>query len=125
MGRDTLLVGCIYRSSGSSNEIKKKLNDIIIEDKNYHHTHFMLWGDFNYPNIVWGDVCATGSACAAESTFCEGLCQHVTLPTRAIPASPVGPHVGFRGPQVANPVGPPVANRPSWAPLLISCGSVG
>ena len=48
----------------------------------------MLLGDFNYPNIVWDDACATGSGNAAERKFCdclrdEGLFQHVTLPTRA------------------------------------------
>ena len=85
---DTLLVGCIYRNPGSSDENNQKLNDIIIEAKNHHHTHFMLLGDFNYPNIVWDDACATGSGNAAESKFCdcltdEGLFQHVTLPTRA------------------------------------------
>ena len=85
---DTLLVGCIYRSPGSSDENNQKLNDIIIDAKNHHHTHFMLLGDFNYPNIVWDDACATGSGNAAESKFCdclrdEGLFQHVTLPTRA------------------------------------------
>ena len=84
---DTLLVGCIYRSPGSSEENNKKLNDMIIEAKNHHHTHFMLLGDFNYPNIVWEDTYATGSGNAAESNFCEclrdeGLSQHITLPTR-------------------------------------------
>ena len=68
---DTLLVGCIYRSPGSSEENNKKLNDMIIEAKNHHHTHFMLLGDFNYPNIVWEDTYATGSGNAAESNFCE------------------------------------------------------
>ena len=85
---DTLLVGCIYRSPGSSDENNQKLNDIIIEPNNHHHTHFMLLGDFNYPNIIWDDACATGSGNAAESKFCdclrdEGLFQHVTLRTRA------------------------------------------
>ena len=84
---DTLLVGCIYRSPGSSEENNQKLNDMIIEAKNHHHTHFMLLGDFNYPNIVWEDTYATGSGNAAESNFCEclrdeGLSQHITLPTR-------------------------------------------
>ena len=60
---------------------------MIIEAKNHHHTHFMLLGDFNYPNIVWEDKYATGSGNAAESNFCEclrdeGLSQHITLPTR-------------------------------------------
>ena len=71
-----------------SDENNKKLNDTIIEAKNHHHTHFMLLGDFNYPNIVWDDACATGSGNAAEGKFCdcirdERLLQHVTLPTRA------------------------------------------
>ena len=84
---DTLLVGCIYRSPGSSEENNQKLNDMIIEAKNHHHTHFMLLGDFNYPNIVWEDTYATGSGNAAENNFCEclrdeGLSQHITLPTR-------------------------------------------
>ena len=70
---DTLLVGCIYRSPGSSEENNQTLNDMIIEAKNNHHTHFMLLGDFNYPNIVWDDAYATGSGNAAESNFCECL----------------------------------------------------
>ena len=55
---DTLLVRCIYRSPVSSDENNQKLNGIINEAKHQHHTHFMLLGDFIYPNIVWDDACA-------------------------------------------------------------------
>ena len=69
---DTLLVVCIYRSPGSSEDNNQKFNDMIIEAKNHNRTHFMLFGDFNsYPNSVSGDAYETGSGNDAESKCCE------------------------------------------------------
>ena len=49
----SMLVGVIYRSPGSSEANNVKLNQTIIEAVGLNHSHFLLMGDFNYPNIKW------------------------------------------------------------------------
>ena len=51
--KDAMLVGVIYRSPGSSEANNDKLNQTIIEAVGLNHSHFLLMGDFNYPNIKW------------------------------------------------------------------------
>jgi len=52
MGHDTLLVGCIYRSP-SSHSLQSTLGlcDLITEVN--VHSHLLICGDFNYPDIDW------------------------------------------------------------------------
>ena len=83
---DMLLVGCVYRSPGSSGTNNDKLNSLINEAVNYKHTHFLMLGDFNYPNIDW-DVCNTNSDNGPDFNFIQclrdnALFQHVICPTR-------------------------------------------
>ena len=86
--RDTLLVSCVYRSPGSSDANNEYLNDLIKEVKRYKHTHFLLLGDFNFPNIDWNVFnTASGNEESADFKFVDCLrdnClyQHVTSPTR-------------------------------------------
>ena len=89
--RDTLLVGCVYRSPGSSDANNESLNDLINEVKRYiiKYTHFLFLGDFNFPNIDWNDVFNTASRNEEIADFkfvdClrdNCLYQHLISPTK-------------------------------------------
>ena len=51
---DYLTFGCVYRSPGSTEEnnelLNKTLRDIVAEG----HTHLLVCGDYNFPDIDWG-----------------------------------------------------------------------
>ena len=83
--KDAMLVGVIYRSPGSSEVINDKLNQTIIEAVGLNHSHFLLMGDFNYPNIKWDSESTESNT--VEDKFIENirdnfLFQHITKPTR-------------------------------------------
>ena len=50
-GTDILLVGCVYRSPGSSAVNNGNLIVLIIEATAYKHSHFIMLGDYNHPSI--------------------------------------------------------------------------
>ena len=81
---DTMLVGVIYKSPGSSEANNEKLNQTVTEAVGLNHSHFLLMGDFNYPNIKWD---SESTEYTVEDTFIENirdnfLFQHITMPTR-------------------------------------------
>ena len=83
--KDAMLVGVIYRSPGSSEVNNDKLNQTIIEAVGLNHSHFLLMGDFNYPNIKWDSESTESNT--VEDKFIENirdnfLFQHITKPTR-------------------------------------------
>ena len=47
------MIGCVYKSPGSSGTNNEQLNELISEVIRYKHSHLLLLGDFNYPNIDW------------------------------------------------------------------------
>ena len=51
--KDTFLIGCVYKCPGSSGSNNEQLNELISEVMRYKHSHFLLLGDFDYPNIDW------------------------------------------------------------------------
>ena len=85
--RDTLLVGCIYRSPNNSSFDNTNLLSALRSACEIHkYTHVMICGDFNCPHIDWED----GTTNAAETTIdhqlleCLRDCyltQHVKEPT--------------------------------------------
>ena len=82
---DTMLVGVIYRSSGSSEANNEKLNQTITEAVGLNHSHLLLMDDFNYPNIKWDSESTESNT--VEDKFIENirdnfLFQHITMPTR-------------------------------------------
>ena len=84
---DMLLVGCVYRSPGSSSVNNAKLNSLINQAVHYKHTHFLLLGDFNYPSIDW-DVWNTISDNGPDFNLIQclrdnALFQHVMCPPGA------------------------------------------
>ena len=60
-GTDILLVGCVYRCPGSSAVYNDNLIILINEATAYKHSHFIMLGDYNYPNINW-EYCNTPKA---------------------------------------------------------------
>ena len=83
--KDAMLVGVIYRSHGSSEANNDKLNQTIIEAVGLNHSHFLLMGNFNYPNIKWDSESTESNT--VEDKFIENirdnfLFQHITKPTR-------------------------------------------
>ena len=85
---DTLLAGCIYRSPNSSAENNGKLRELISEASSSQHSHLMIAGDFNYPEINWHDWSTPGDNPSSEEfLFVEELrasylYQHVEEATR-------------------------------------------
>jgi len=51
---DQLLIGTIYRSPNSSSVKQNLLQSIINKTTERKPSHFLLMGDFNYPDINWG-----------------------------------------------------------------------
>ena len=86
--KDTFLIGCVYKSPGSSGTNNEQLNELISELMRYKHSHLLLLGDFNYPNIDWQNwYTLSENTNNPDTKFKEGirdnfLFQNVTLPTR-------------------------------------------
>ena len=83
-----VLVGCIYRSSGSSAVNSASLiNQIRRASEVAGNNKFVLLGDFNLPEINWRENEASGDINALPSRFFEGikdcfLYQHILVPSR-------------------------------------------
>ena len=86
--KDTFLIGCVYKSPGSSGTNNEQLNELISEVMCYKHSHLHLLGDFNYPNIDWQNwYTLSENTNSPDTKLKEGirdnfLFQHVTLHTR-------------------------------------------
>lgn len=50
-GKDELLIGIIYRSESGTEQNNSKLCEIITESVGLGFSHYLVMGDFNYPNI--------------------------------------------------------------------------
>ena len=78
----------MYRSPGSIIDNNVYLNNLITETVNSRHAHFLLLGDFTYPNISWEHYSVDCSITINYNVkFLENiknnyLTQHVTYPTR-------------------------------------------
>ena len=51
--KDTLLVGCIYRSPNSSETNNINLLKLLREVSENRYSHKLIMGDFNFPEIDW------------------------------------------------------------------------
>lgn len=51
-GKDTLLVGCVYKSPNSDQENLNELNEMMINTSYIkEYSHLLIMGDFNYPKL--------------------------------------------------------------------------
>ncbi len=85
---DNLMVGLIYRSDSGSPINNSHLRDLITEAANMKHSHLLLMGDLNYPDIDWvnwitpGDNTESEEYCLLENLRDNYLHQHIDRPTR-------------------------------------------
>ena len=83
-----MIIGNIYRSPNSSDEINKKLNDLNKSLDRTRSMDLIIVGDFNYPEINWKISTCDKPAENAASMFLEAtrdayLIQHIKEPTHA------------------------------------------
>ena len=83
---DQLLIGTIYRSTNNSAENHNLLQSIINKTTERKPSHFLLMGDFNYPDINWRLGTSPPDMRNSATRFLETLCdaylhQHVMLLT--------------------------------------------
>ena len=73
-GTDKLLVGCIYRSPSSSKDNNKKLNDLVSKTRYLKYSHYLIMGNFNYPEIDWlkNEVMGNRQSDALKKIDCLG-----------------------------------------------------
>ena len=88
-GKDSLLIGCLYRSPTNDlarlNETTEEICKIIEEATSQNSTHLLICGDFNYPNIDWeNDYVDEASPIRRfiDTIQSTHLHQHVSQPTR-------------------------------------------
>ena len=85
--RDSLLVGCVYRSPTASAENFQHLKSLLKKCKDKGYSHKLVMGDFNFKEINWCEMNTTVSEWHIASQFLECvrdsyLFQHVNTPTR-------------------------------------------
>ena len=83
--QDKLTVGLVHRSLSSTNVVNDKMMSLLTELADKKSTHFLLMGDFNFPDINWNRQISKGPT--HERDFLEVyrewfLWQHVRKPTR-------------------------------------------
>jgi hypothetical protein len=90
LNNDKLLIGCVYRSPNSTPDDNKKLNTMLEKVlSSAQHSHILLVGDFNFPEINWTTWTAPSeniedpNNAFIESIRDQYLFQHVDKPTRA------------------------------------------
>lgn len=86
-GKDKLLVGLVYRSPNSTDLQDEQLRGMIKEAVQKGHSHIMIMGDFNYPEIDWKSETSSATNGHSSHDFLAGckdsfLFQHVQQPTR-------------------------------------------
>jgi hypothetical protein len=84
-GKDSLLIGVVYRSPNSSSDNDKVLNSLL-PSMAFLRSHTLIVGDFNHPELDWTDGSSPRDENHPASLFLESvrdsfLVQHVTKPT--------------------------------------------
>ena len=88
IGRDKMLIGCVYRSPNSSHVQNAALRDLLEEAGSCKYSHVFITGDFNFPKIDWDTWSVKNSGGDdEESLFIEAVRdgffhQHVKQNTR-------------------------------------------
>ena len=86
-GKDTLLIGCVYRSPSSGRDMTPKLCNLISKVAKMNSPRMVIVGDFNYGDINWNNWSAQSGE-AQQFIDClqdNFLYQHVLEPTRYRP----------------------------------------
>lgn len=82
-----LLVGIVYRSPSSDDNMNNQFNCMITEAVARKTSHILLIGDCNYPEIIWSDHSSTATDGHPSHDFLSSiqdcfLYQHIDQPTR-------------------------------------------
>ena len=85
--RDTILIGCIYRSPNASVENFQELKTLFTKCRDANYSHKLLVGDFNLKEINWCEMTTNVSELHMASQFLEYsrntyFFKHVKEPTR-------------------------------------------
>ena len=86
--KDKLLVGCIYKSTSSTEYNTNLLIDMLKKAADKHGiSHLLIFGDFNFPEIDWMNCLIKGSDSSLPAKFVDRtqdlfLKQHVDFNTR-------------------------------------------
>ena len=86
-GRDTLLLGCIYRSPNSDDLNNNRLIQLLKKVSEQHTSHLLIVGDFNCKDINWDALSTVATETSIQSrlldvTCAQGWTQHVKTETR-------------------------------------------
>ena len=86
--KDKLLVGCIYKSTSSTEYNTNLLIEMLMKAVEKHGiSHLLIFGDFNFPEIDWMNYLIKGSDISLPAFFFNitqdlFLKQHVDFNTR-------------------------------------------
>lgn len=89
-GKDTLLVGCNYRSPNSDCNNNEKLNDTVRQANNLGFSYILIFRNVNYPSINWDDITSPPEGNHQSALFLEAvrdsfIWQHMAEPTHCTP----------------------------------------
>jgi len=109
--KDSLLIGVIYRSPNATRDQTCQMNTLITEMVKRNHSHLMIMGDFNYPEINWNTQTSDAPDDSPPQNFLSNykdcfLHQHVLSPTH------------YRGQQQANILDLILTNEPDMIDKL-------
>ena len=84
---DKILLGCLYRSPSSTYENNRNLEGMLRSISDMNPKRLIILGDFNYPNVDWGQCVSTEGDGSDSDFFMECLkdcylTQHIDTPTR-------------------------------------------
>ena len=87
VNRETHLIGCVYRKGTSTQDNNSALSHVLNTIKE-NYENFLIFGDFNLPNINWSTNLVANHTHQYAAEFIEVLeqnfmHQHVNEPTRA------------------------------------------
>jgi exonuclease III len=82
---DSLLIGTMYRSPNSTKDNDEQINKVL-KDMSKNRSHFLVVGDFNFPELDWIDGTSPPSVRHKATMFMDTvrdafLHQHVVQPT--------------------------------------------
>ena len=86
--KDSMLVGCLYRSPNSSDGNNHQLLQLLNEANCMKYSDILILGDFNFPHVNWELECAIPAGGSETAKFLDTvknnfLIQHIRKPTRS------------------------------------------
>ena len=73
-GRDTLLLGCIYRSPNSDHMNNNRLIQLLKKASEQHTSHLLIVGDFSCKDINWDALSTVATETSIQSRLLDVTC---------------------------------------------------